>query len=53
MNYFYNMIKPKDINVVSINEIVPKVLVYNSIFVFCWFTLFCNKAGRLNEGGQT
>ncbi len=31
-------------------EIVPKNLVSNSIFDFCYSTL---KLGRLNEGGET
>ncbi len=39
--------------IVLINEIVPYNQVYNSIFEFCWIYPFCNKAARLNEGGQT
>jgi hypothetical protein len=38
---------------VSINKIVAKNYIYNSIFDSCWIYPFCNTAGGLNEGGQT
>ncbi len=37
---------------VSINKIVPKNKIYNSIFDFCWSTLYRDKACWLSEGGQ-
>jgi len=38
---------------VSISKIIPKNLVFKSIFDFYLFYTFCNKDSQLNEGGQT